>query len=74
MNKYFSSSSLNDLNRKKKISSMATLLNWLINEKIDRTTYFVTKKNRPIKLLEQSKNLKLIKQTNNYQFYKRELK
>ena len=74
LNKYFSTSSLNDLNRTEKNKFNGYILNWLINEKIDRTTYFVTKKNRPIKLLEQSKNLKLIKQTNNYQFYKRELK
>ena len=63
LNKYFSTSSLNDLNRTEKNKFNGYILNWLINEKIDRTTYFVTKKNRPIKLLEQSKNLKLIKQT-----------
>ena len=50
------------------------ILNWLINGKIDRTSYFVTKKSRPIKQLEKSKNLKLVKQTANYQFYKREIK
>ena len=74
LNNYFSSSSLNDLNRNEKNKFNGYVLNWLINGKIDRTAYFVTKKSRPIKQLEKSKNLKLVKQTANYQFYKREIK
>ena len=74
LNNYFSSSSLNDLNRNEKNKFNGYILNWLINGKIDRTAYFVTKKSRPIKQLEKSKNLKLVKQTANYQFYKREIK
>ena len=74
LNNYFSSSSLNDLNRNEKNKFTGYVLNWLINGKIDRTSYFVTKKSRPIKQLEKSKNLKLVKQTANYQFYKREIK
>ena len=74
LNNYFSSSSLNDLNRNEKNKFNGYVLNWLINGKIDRTSYFVTKKSRPIKQLEKSKNLKLVKQTANYQFYKREIK
>jgi hypothetical protein len=74
LNNYFSSSSLNDLNRNEKNKFNGYVLNWLINGKNDRTSYFVTKKSRPIKQLEKSKNLKLVKQTANYQFYKREIK
>ena len=74
LNNYFSSSSLNDLNRNEKNKFNSYVLNWLINGKIDRTAYFVTKKSRPIKQLKKSKNLKLVKQTANYQFYKREIK
>ena len=44
LNNYFSSSSLNDLNRNEKNKFNGYVLNWLINGKIDRTSYFVTKK------------------------------
>ena len=50
------------------------VLDWLINGNVDRSVYFVARKQKPIFKLNESKNLKLIKDFGGYQFYKRELK
>ena len=71
---YFSTNSLNDLNRLQKTKFNGYVLSWLINGDVDRTVYFVSKKSKPILLLQNSKNLELIKDQAGYQFYKRELK
>ena len=74
LKKYFSSSSLNDLNRLQKNKFNGHVLSWLIHGDVDRTVYFVSKKSKPILLLQNAKNLELIKDQAGYQFYKRELK
>ena len=74
LKKYFSANSLNDLNRLQKNKFNGHVLSWLIKGDVDRTVYFVSKKSKPILLLQNSKNLKLIKDQAGYQFYKRELK
>ena len=68
------SNSLNDLNRKEKITFNSYVLSWLINGELDRVAYFVTKNNKQIKQLEESKNLKVVKDYGGYKIYKRELK
>jgi hypothetical protein len=70
----FNSSSLNDLNRKEKITFNSYVLSWLINGELDRVAYFVTKNNKQIKQLEEAKNLKVVKDYGGYKIYKRELK
>ncbi|MBH19910.1 MAG: hypothetical protein CL851_05710 [Crocinitomicaceae bacterium] len=74
LKKYFSSSSLNDLSRLQKNKFNGHVLSWLIHGDVDRTVYFVSKKSKPILLLQNAKNLELIKDQAGYQFYKRELK
>ena len=74
LKKYISSSSLNDLNRLQKNKFNGHVLSWLIHGDVDRTVYFVSKKSKPILLLQNAKNLELIKDQAGYQFYKRELK
>jgi len=74
LKKYFSANSLNDLNRLQKNKFNGHVLSWLIKGDVDRTVYFVSKKSKPILLLQNSKNLELIKDQAGYQFYKRELK
>lgn len=74
LKKYFSANSLNDLNRLQKNKFNGYVLSWLIKGDVDRTVYFVSKKSKPILLLQNSKNLELIKDQAGYQFYKRELK
>ena len=74
LKKYFSTNSLNDLNRLQKNKFNGYVLSWLINGDVDRTVYFVSKKSKPILLLQNAKNLELIKDEAGYQFYKRELK
>ena len=74
LKKYFSANSLNDLNRLQKNKFNGYVLSWLINGEVDRTVYFVSKKSKPILLLQNAKNLELIKDKAGYQFYKRELK
>jgi hypothetical protein len=70
----FNSSSLNDLNRKEKITFNSYVLSWLINGELDRVAYFVAKNNKQIKQLEEAKNLKVVKDYGGYKIYKRELK
>ncbi|MFL2565355.1 MAG: ArnT family glycosyltransferase [Parvicellaceae bacterium] len=74
LKKYFSANSLNDLNRLQKNKFNGYVLSWLINGDVDRTVYFVSKKSKPILLLQNAKNLELIKDQAGYQFYKRKLK
>jgi hypothetical protein len=74
LKKYFYTNSLNDLNRFQKNKFNGYVLSWLINGDVDRTVYFVSKKSKPIFLLQNAKNLELIKDQAGYQFYKRELK
>ena len=74
LKKYFSTNSLNDLNRLQKNKFNGYVLSWLINGEVDRTVYFVSKKSKPILLLQNAKNLELIKDQAGYQFYKRKLK
>ena len=54
-----------------KIKFNSHVLNWLVNDKIDRPAYFVTKINRPIPLLENSSNITRIKNEGGFIFYKR---
>ena len=61
-------------NRYQKNKCNGYVLSWLINGDVDRTVYFVSKKSKPIFLLQNAKNLVLIKDQGGYQFYKRELK
>lgn len=70
----FSVNSLNDLNRQEKYKFNNQVLDWLIDGNVDRPVYFVARKRKPIYKLNESKNLKLIKDFGGYQFYKRELK
>jgi hypothetical protein len=70
----FNKSSLSDLNRKEKKGFNNYVLGWLINGDIDRTVYFSAKNNRPILQLENTKNLKVVKDYGGYKIYKRELK
>ncbi len=66
--------SLNELSVSDKIKFNSHVLNWLVNDRIDRPAYFVTKINRPIPLLENSSNITRIKNEGGFIFYKRNLK
>tara|TARA_B100001287_G_scaffold260226_1_gene248128 strand:+ start:26845 stop:28551 length:1707 start_codon:yes stop_codon:yes gene_type:complete len=70
----FNVNSLNELNLTDKMRFNSYVISWLINDKIDRPVYFVTKINRSEPQLENSTNLTKIKQQGGYVFYKRELK
>ena len=70
----FNSSSLNDLNRKEKLTHNSYVLSWLINGEVDRVVYFATKSNKAVRQLEDAENLKVIKDFGGYKIYKRELK
>lgn len=63
--------SLNELSVSEKIKFNSHVLNWLVNDKIDRPAYFVTKIYRPIPLLENSSNITRIKNEGGFIFYKR---
>ena len=70
----FESNSLNDLDRKEKSRLNSHILSWLINGEVDRVVYFATKNNKPIKQLENAKNLEVVKNFGGYKIYKRQLK
>jgi hypothetical protein len=67
----FNVNSLNELDLDDKFSFNSHVLNWLINEEIDRPAYFVTKSNRSVPQLENSPNIVRLKEEGGYVFYKR---
>ena len=70
----FNTTTLNDLTVAEKVTFNSRVVDWLVDGEVDRTVYFATKINRPIKQLKKSSNLKKIKSAGGFVFYKREIK
>ena len=70
----FNTTTLNDLTVAEKVTFNSRVVDWLVDGEVDRTVYFATKINRPIKQLKKSSNLKKIKSEGGFVFYKREIK
>ena len=73
LNTQFDVGSFHDLTKSQKNKYSSHVVNWMADGNIDRPCYFVTKSNRPIRQLEQNKNLQIVYNKLGYKIFKRNI-
>ena len=73
LNTQFDVDSFHDLTKSQKNKYSSHVVNWMADGNIDRPCYFVTKSNRPIRQLEQNKNLQIVYNKLGYKIFKRNI-
>ena len=73
LNTQFDVGSFHDLTKSQKNKYSSHVVHWMADGNIDRPCYFVTKSTRPIRQLEQNKNLQIVYNKLGYKIFKRNI-